>query len=115
MQGDLEPERIAVVDHPPAPVLEDPRACRPTCERCDHALDIDARLQCKHDALRHTQVRTAQDHLVDGFGHLSRADRPKVGDTAAHGMEHVVCPFDICGLPADHDRQRPGHSALRTS
>ena len=80
MEGDLEPERIVVVDHPAAPVLQHPALGRSPAERRDHLLDVEAGPDREHDPLRDAQVGAGEDDLVDRLDRLTRADRSDVGD-----------------------------------
>ena len=43
VERDLEPERVVVVEHPAAPVGEDPALGRAAAERLDDLLDVEAR------------------------------------------------------------------------
>ena len=80
MQGDLEPERIVVVDHPAAAIGEHPALGRSPAERLDDLLDVEAGLHGQHDAFGDAEVGAGQDDLVDRLDRLAGADRADVGD-----------------------------------
>ena len=83
VERDLEPERVVVVDHPAAPVGEDPALGRAAAERLDDLLDVEAGLDREDDALGDAEVRAGEDDLVDGLDRLAGADRADVGDRPA--------------------------------
>ena len=86
---DLEPERVVVVDHPAAPVGEDPALGRAAAERLDDLLDIEPGLDGEDDPLGDAEVRAGQDHLVDRLDRLTGADRADVGDRPAQSASRT--------------------------
>ena len=103
--ADLEPERVVVVEHPPAPIGQDPALGCPSPERCDDLLDVEPGLHRQDDAFGHAEVGPGEDHLVDRLDRLAGADRPDMGDGPAECREDRASPFDVVRLATDEDRQ----------
>ena len=107
MERDLEPERVVVVDHPAAPVGEDPALGRAAAERLDDLLDVEAGLDGEDDALGDAEVGAGEDDLVDGLDRLAGTDRPDVGDRPARGRS---APDGRARRPARRRRRRSSAS-----
>ena len=105
MEGDLEAERIVVLEHPPAAVGEHPRLRRAARQGTDHLLDVEPGLDGQDDALGNPEIRAREDHLVDGLDGLPGADRTDEGDGRAHRLERRASTFEVRGLAADEDRE----------
>ncbi len=106
MERHLEPERVVVVDHPAAAVLEDPALRRAAGERPDDLLDVQPGLDREHDALGHAEVGAGEDDLVDRLDRLAGTDRADVGDRPAEGRQDGPGAFEVVLVAADEDRQR---------
>ena len=112
VERDLEPERVVVVEHPAAPVGQDPALRRSPAEGADDLLDVEAGLDRQDDALGDAQVGAGQDDLVDGLDRLAGADRTDVGDRPAHGGQDGPGLLDVGRVAAHEDRQRRVAGAL---
>ena len=115
MERGPEPERVGVVDHPAAPVLDDPAAGRAAVERLGDRDRVEAGLHREDHALRRAEVGAGEHDLVDGLDRLPAARGPEVGDRLAHRLEDRPRPLRVLGLAADEDRQGRVLRALRAA
>ena len=101
-----EPERVLVVDHPAAPVLEHPAARRPAAQRRRDRLGIEAGLEGEHDPLGDAEVGAGDHDLVDGLDRLAAARGAEVRDRLAHRLEDRPGTLGVGRLAAHEDRER---------
>ena len=112
MERQAEAERVLVIDHPRAPIGQDPALGCTARKRLHQQMRIQTRPNAEDDSFCDAEISATDDHLVHGLGGLAVSERSHVSDRPPDSLEDRTGARYVGVGTADEYRQGTEASSL---